>query len=224
VQDTADTTEPAGQADDTTTTDAPAAGQADAAATDDDQAQQLLADAMSQGDTAGQSKTGDGKTPTNVWDNPESARKEIEKVRREAANWRTKFRQAEPQLTEYQKWLDSQKTEQQRLAEAKETVERELTTLRSANARLMAAATHNLPPDLIDFLGDGTEEQIDERARVLAERLSVSATPAETAAPKQPRPAPRRPVESLTPGARPADEPSGDPNEAFRQFLNGSRR
>lgn len=220
MPDTADTTEPAGQADDTTTTGATAAGQADATATDDDQAQLLLADAMSQDDTGGQSKTGDGRTQTNVWDDPESARREIEKVRREAAKWRTQFREAEPQLTEYKKWLDSQKTEQQRLAEAKETAERELTTLRSANARLMAAATHNLPPDLIDFLGDGTEEQIDERARVLAERLS--AVPAEPA-PEQPRPAPRRPVESLTPGARPADEPPGDTNEAFRQFVNSRR-
>lgn len=220
MPDTADTTEPAGQADDTTTAGQPAGqASADTGNDDDAQAQLLLADAVSQGDNAAPGG-GDGKK--DPWDDPESARREIEKVRREAAKWRTQYREAEPQLAEYRKWVDSQKTEQQRLAEAKETAERELTTLRSMNARLVAATTHNLPPDLIDFLGDGTEEQIDERARVLAEKLS--AVPAEpAAAPEQPRAAPRRPVESLTPGARPADEPPGDTNEAFRQFVNSRR-
>jgi hypothetical protein len=221
VPDTADTTEPAGQADDTTTAGQPA-GQASADTTtgDDVQAQQMLTDALSQDDNAAQNAGGDGKK--DPWDDPESARREIEKVRREAAKWRTQYRDAEPQLAEYKKWLDSQKTEHERLAEAKETAERELTTLRSANARLMAAATHNLPPDLIDFLGDGTEEQIDERARVLAARLAAQAAPAEPAT-ESPRPAPRRPVESLTPGARPAGAAPADPNDAFREFLNARR-
>lgn len=220
MQDTAETIEPAGQADDTTNADAPAAGQADAATTDGAQAQMMLAAAVSQDDTAGQGAAGDSKAQTNVWDDPESARKEIEKVRREAANWRTKFRQAEPQLTEYQKWLDSQKSEQERLTEAKEAAERELTTLRSANARMTAAITHNLPPDLIDLLGSGTEEEIDARAALIADKLA-SASPAAPA--EQPRPAPRRPVEALTPGARPANEAPADPNDAFRDFLNARR-
>lgn len=95
----------------------------------------------------------------------------------------------------YQEFEDTQKSELQRANDRAQTVEQQLTDLRSTNARLMAAATHNIPPDLIDLLGSGNEEEINARAEVLAERLKASApTPAAS-------PAQQRPVESLTPGA-----------------------
>lgn len=93
----------------------------------------------------------------------------------------------------YQEFEDTQKSELQRANERAQTVEQQLTDLRSTNARLMAAATHNIPPDLIDLLGSGSDEEINARAEVLAERLKV---PAPSASPAQ-----QRPVESLTPGA-----------------------
>lgn len=101
----------------------------------------------------------------------------------------------------YQQQQDAQKTEIQRATERTSTVEQQLADLRSTNARLMAAAAHSIPPDLIDLLGSGTDEEIEARAAVLAERLKATA-PAAAAAPA---PAVRqRPVESLTPGAAPA--------------------
>lgn len=218
MPDTADTTtEPAGQADETNQ---PPAGQVDDT---DEQAQVLLADAVSGGsDDVGNGAGQDQQGKSSPWDDPDVARKEIEKLRREAAGWRTKLREAEPKLTEYQQYLDSRKTEQERLTEAKEAAERELTELRTVNARMAAAATHGLPQDLLDFLGTGTPEEIDERARLLAERLTAS-TPAPTAAVEESRPVARRPVESLTPGARPASDVPDDPNEAFRAFLSSRR-
>jgi hypothetical protein len=190
-----------------------AAGQP-GAASEDTAAQQMLAAAVqqpegqrgdgSQGDQPAQDTAG-----TDPWADPETARKEIEKLRREAAGWRTKYREAEPQLTEYQKWQESQKTEQQKLAEAKEAAERELGDLRSTNARLMAAAVHNIPPELIDLLGSGTEEEINARAETLAQRLKATAP---AAAPTQ-----QRPVESLKPGAAPASSSSSaDPDQWIR--------
>lgn len=210
---------------DTANEETQAAGQPDASA-DETTAEQMLADAMQQpeqqsGGSQDDSKPPQGQEQSNgskgPWADPEAARKEIEKLRKEAAGWRTKYREAEPQLSEYQKYLDSQKTEQQKLAEAKESAERELAGLRSANARLMAAATHNLPPDLIDLLGDGTEEQIDERARLLAEKLAAAAPPA-PAEPERKPPAQTRPVESLTAGAKPANDKPADMDSILRAW------
>lgn len=101
---------------------------------------------------------------------------------------------------------DSQKTEQQRLQEQATAAERRAAQLQAANARLLAAATYGIPADLIDLLGEGDEEQISERARLLAEKLAaVAPAPAPTA------PASNRPVESLKPGAAPAgSEPDPD--------------
>ncbi|TMS00183.1 capsid assembly scaffolding protein Gp46 family protein [Nonomuraea basaltis] len=101
---------------------------------------------------------------------------------------------------------DAQKTEQQRLQEQATAAEQRATKLQAANARLLAAATYGIPADLIDLLGDGDEEQINERARLLAERLAAAVPPPASTAPVN-----SRPVESLKPGAAPAaSEPDPD--------------
>ena len=213
-----------------TANDTQAAGQSDATADNDDAAQQVLADAGSQSDTQqadqgsqddpkGQpqpkgSQNGGSKDP---WADADAARREIEKLRREAAGYRTKYNEAKPQLDEYAQWKDSQKTEQQKLQDAKEAAERELTDLRSANARLMAAATHNLPPELIDLLGTGTEDEIDARAKLLAEKLAAAAPPPASEPERKP-PASTRPVESLTAGGQPAGQKSLDMDAILRQM------
>jgi septal ring factor EnvC (AmiA/AmiB activator) len=168
VPDTADITEAAGQPDDT------ALAVADSEPLD-----------------------GEDEAQNDPWADPAAARKEIEKLRKEAAGYRTKYNEAKPKLTEYEKYLDSQKTEAQKLAEAKEAAEAKLTEVMSANARMMAAVTHNLPADLIDLLGTGTEDEINARAELLAEKFAAASTfdpPAST-----------RPIESLMAGGRPAD-------------------
>lgn len=93
----------------------------------------------------------------------------------------------------YAEFEDTQKTELQRATERAQGVEQRLADLQATNARLMAAATHNIPPDLIDLLGSGSADEINARAEALAERLKATAPPA--------TPAHQRPVESLTPGA-----------------------
>lgn len=104
---------------------------------------------------------------------------------------------------------DAQKSELQKANERAQTVEQQLSDMRSTNARLMAAATHNIPPDLIDLLGSGTDEEINARAEVLAERLKASAPTT---------PASQRPVESLTPGAAPSSAAPTDPDAWIRKL------
>jgi hypothetical protein len=212
---------------DTANEDTQAAGQPDASTNDDTAAEQALATAMQQPDGEQQpesrddskqqprgQQSGGSKDP---WADPEAARREIEKVRKEAASWRTKYREAEPQLTEYQKYLDSQKTELERAQEEAQRSREELAQTRTMNARLMAAATYNLPPDLIDLLGSGSEEEIDARAKLLAERLATATPPpADPESEKRAQPVQTRPVESLTAGGKPADEKPQDMNAILR--------
>lgn len=117
------------------------------------------------------------------------------------------LRQAAQKYAEFE---DTQKSELQRATERATGLEQKLEGLQSANARLMAAATHNIPPDLIDLLGSGTDDEINARAEALAERLKATA-PAQA-------PAPQRPVESLTPGAAPASAKESSPDDWIRQL------
>lgn len=109
----------------------------------------------------------------------------------------------------YQEVEDAQKSETQKANERAQTFEQQLADERSQNARLLAAATHGIPPELIELLGGGTADEINARAEVLAERLK----------PATPAPTPQRPVESLTPGASPASSAGdADPDKWIRQL------
>ncbi|MFI6496905.1 hypothetical protein [Nonomuraea typhae] len=117
--------------------------------------------------------------------------------------------EAARRLAEYE---DAQKTEQQRLQDRAQSAEKQLAALQAQNARLMAATVHGIPAELIDLLGDGAEEQINERAELLAAKLAAAAPPAAPASAPS-----TRPVESLKPGGAPAGGEQ-DPNAWLRQM------
>lgn len=119
----------------------------------------------------------------------------------------TALREAAKKHAEHE---DAQKSEIQRATERAQTYEQQLNDMRSANARLMAAATHNIPPDLIELLGTGTDEEINARAEALAERLKA-VTPSPAAASQ-------RPVESLTPGAAPSSAAPASADDWIRRM------
>lgn len=192
-------------------------------ATEDDQAQQMLAVAATQipADPA------DSKDPNASSTQTDSANTDDDKLgdngKRALTSERRARREAEKQLseirTELAQYRDAEKTELQKAQDAAKRYEQELTTTRVANARLMAAAVHNLPPDLIDLLGDGTEDEIDARAKLLAEKLAAAAPLPPAAEERRQAPAaPTRPVESLTPGGKPASAEPEDPNAWLRRM------
>lgn len=191
-------------------------------ATEDDTAQQMLAVA------ATQTPADQADITSSRPEQPEPAKADEDKLgdngKRALTSERKARRDAEKALndvrTELAQYRDAEKTELQKAQDAAKRYESELTTTRVANARLMAAVAHDLPPDLIDLLGDGTDEQIDARAKLLAEKLAA-VTPAATAEPDKPvKPAATstRPVESLTPGGRPATQEPEDPNDWLRRL------
>ncbi|MFD9276927.1 hypothetical protein ACFWD7_06490 [Streptomyces mirabilis] len=120
------------------------------------------------------------------------------------------LRQAAQKYSEFE---DAQKSEMQKANERAQTFEQQLADERAQNARLLAAATHNIPPELIELLGGGTSDEINSRAQVLAERLKAAAP--------TPAPASSRPVESLTPGAAPASSAGAATPDQWIRSLAG---
>jgi hypothetical protein len=125
---------------------------------------------------------------------PEDYQKMIADLRKENANWRKKYREAEPIVQQHQELEEAAKTELQRATERAEAAERRDREREEAFARLDIAVQHGIDPDNIDFIGSGSREEMEARAvRVKALQQAQAAT----------APPSNRPVEGLRPGASP---------------------
>jgi hypothetical protein len=106
-----------------------------------------------------------------------------EELARELKDWKTRSRQWEDrskknadaarELSELKK---AQMTEAQRVQVERDEAIRERDEARADHSRVMAAAAHNLPVDLIDYLGTGTDEEISGRAEAIAGAIETRAT------------------------------------------------
>lgn len=132
------------------------------------------------------------------------------------AHWKDMARKHERRAKEnagaaakLQELEDANKTEIQKAQDAAAEAIRERDAARADHSRVMAAAASNLPVDLIDHLGSGTDEEITERAALFA---SVIETRAREMAEEMIAEAGggrnglqgARPVESMRPGSAPA--------------------
>jgi hypothetical protein len=118
---------------------------------------------------------------------------------------------------EFDKHAEAQKTETQKLSDRLAASEKAMQEKDTALARMSAAATYSIPPDLTDMLGSGTPEEIDARAKLLAEKLKPGNTPAAST------PAFGRPVESLKPGAAPGNSAQKDDPDTWLRRAAGRR-
>ncbi|MEN6304500.1 MAG: hypothetical protein ABFD96_17330, partial [Armatimonadia bacterium] len=112
---------------------------------------------MSEISTEAKSEQAEGQVPETdaTKDLPDWAVKELEKARKEAANYRTKLREVEPLAEKARELEESQKTETQRLIERAEAAEAERKRLESHVTRLKVAAKAGIPEELADLLGEG---------------------------------------------------------------------
>lgn len=204
---------------------------------DDAQAEQLLADAAAaetaQPPQPGEQPATEGseEPPAKGFDATQWAAlfgqedpAEVARQLKHARQWEKRAKDNKGAADELARIKDAEKTETERLADRLAAAERERDEERQGRARLMAAAAHNLPTSLIDRIGGSTDEEIDESAAALAAELdrlvtarTAAATPTAAAEP-EPRPAPRRPVESLTPGAKPASAEPEDMDAVIRRM------
>jgi hypothetical protein len=162
----------------------------------------------------------------------------LAKAQAEIARWKQQARENErrakanaDKAKQFDAYEESQKTEQQKLADQLAAAQEEARKERGSRLRLLAAAQYDLDPSLIDYLGDGDEDAINERAEAFARAINekaavlaaaqVQAAQQAAAAQQQPRANGfGRPVEALRPGALPAtDNRTNDPNAWIRQAL-----
>lgn len=198
---------------------APEAGEA--------QAEQLLADAVEQPEAEGQPGEAVPDTGEAKAESPKDWEAEAAKWRSLARKHETNAKANADAARKYAEYEDSQKTEQQKLIERLEAAERERDEERRGRARLMAAAAYSIPASLLDRIGGATEDEINESAQALAQEIEAEVARRLAATPPPPAPEPERrdmrtgpsrPVESLTPGAMPADERPVDGNDFIRRM------
>jgi hypothetical protein len=178
---------------------------------------------------------GEGQAQGQEGETPDSAA--------ELAHWKEMARKHEKRAKENaaaaarMKTLDqANMTEIEKAQAAQREAERERDEARDMHARMMAAAANDLPVDLIDFLGTGTEEEINERAEMISSVIEETAQAiAEQLIKDQiasgklidgtsrnggPQPGlGARPVESLRAGSAPAGTAPATQEQWFRQLL-----
>ena len=105
--------------------------------------------------------------------------------------WKARSRENEARAKEnaakardYDAYVESQKTEQQRAADALASAQRDLESARSEALRFRIAAKHKLSEDDLDLLGSGTEEQLEARATRIAALSAGASSPPPPPGPK----------------------------------------
>lgn len=164
------------------------------------------------------------------WSDPAAARKEIEKLRREAASQRTKVRELEPLAAKAKELEDAQKTEAERLTEQL-TAERERAAgatraAVAAKVEALAAKTFADPTDAVgaltptDYVDDSGAIDTDRITADLADLLQRK--PHWAKAPEGPRrPAPDRTQGSSGNGNRTPNSPAQEFAGFMERALKG---
>lgn len=141
-------------------------------------------------------------------DNQEDRSDEVAKLRREAAKYRTERNELRDDAKKWREFQESQKSEMQKLQEANQSYEEKFRQLEQDNIRLAAATKFGVPESHMDLLGSGTQDEVFARAEKLKALMGSDE-------PK--RPAGRKPVEDLRPGAAPRGQeaPADDYPESW---------
>jgi hypothetical protein len=112
----------------------------------------------------------------------------------EARKWEQRAKQnkaeldaAAPRLSEYDRLVAASKTDQQRLEEDAAKAREEAASARTEALRFRIALKHGIAEEDFDFLGTGTEQELDERAARLAAKNLAAGQPA---GPRPPAPNP----------------------------------
>ena len=144
----------------------------------------------------------------------------VAKLRAEAAKYRNQANANADAARKLAEIEDAQKSETQRLTEARATAEKEASDARAEAMRLRVAVRHGISDEDAElFLTGADEETLIRQAEALqAKAQKVTTTPTSPAAPVTPPPAPA-PRADLSQGARGAK--SNDPASAFAAFFKG---
>lgn len=152
---------------------------------------------------------------------------ELEKWKTQSRKWETRSKENSKAAAKLQELEQQNMTELEKAQAAAADAEERATTATAMHNRVMAAAAHNLPVELIEDLGSGTEDEINERAerfsRVIEEAVEsrVQELTAGNAGRNGQPISGARPVEAMRPGSAPSQGGTPTtPDQWFRQLLD----
>ncbi|WP_406418425.1 hypothetical protein [Streptomyces sp. NBC_01614] len=165
---------------------------------------------------------------SDPWADPAKARKEIEKLRKESAGWRTKYQETKPLAQKAQELEDAQKSDQERLTEQLTAAEKRIQRFQQhavrSEVKALASAEFADPEDAHAFLdltsyvdddGDVDTAAIQQDLKDLLKRKPHLAKPADTS--------PRAPKADRTQGSSGnGNRTPNDPGAEFADFMNRS--
>jgi hypothetical protein len=96
----------------------------------------------------------------------------VKSLRQEAAKYRTQAKDLAEKAKAYDEYVESQKSESQKLADALKATSQERDDIRNELLRLQVASKKNLPGPLADRLRGGTLEEMEADADALLAGLS----------------------------------------------------
>jgi hypothetical protein len=159
---------------------------------------------------------------------PDELKKEADKWRKLAQRHEKAARTNAADARQWREQQDANKSELQKAQEALAAAEQERNALATQQNRMLAASDHDLSPDLIEFLGDGTAEEIGDRAATLSRLIEEEVVRRVDMRSKQAtgngRPTPRSqaPVGTMRSGSSPSTGANlMGPDQLFRQLIQG---
>lgn len=165
---------------------------------------------------------------SDPWDDPAAARKEIERLRKESAGYRTKAKELEPLAKRAQELEDAQKSEAERLAgqltAAQERAAKATRTAVAAKVEALAASQFADPEDAAGALDLASFVDEDGSIDTAAIKTELSALlkrkPHWAKAPE----GPRRPAPDRSQGSSGNNSRSSTPAEEFAGLLQNALR
>ncbi len=164
---------------------------------------------------------------------PEELAKQVEHWKQMARRHEKTARSNSSAAAKLREIEDAQKSDLQKAEEARQAAIEERDALIMSQNRMLAAAASKLSPDWIEYLGDGTADDINARAEQVVNLIEAEVTKrlAERTGGQEQgnggRTRTGRPTEQLAgmrPGAAPADNASMTGDQLFRQLINGPDR
>lgn len=164
---------------------------------------------------------------------PEEMAAQLNEWKARSRQWENRSKGNSAAAQELAELKKAQMSESERIQTERDEAIRERDEARADHSRVMAAAAHDLPIDMIDDLGTGTDEEINERAERWAGLIETRAQEIAQVLVKDmidQNPGRNgslmgaRPVESMRAGSAPSNgTPPADPNAWFRNLIQQGR-
>lgn len=180
-------------------------------------------------DPEGQEPEGSGEPELT----PEELAAQLKDWKARARSWEGRAKGNSAAANELAELKKAQMSDSERIQAELAEARQERDEARADHSRVMAAAAHDLPIEMIDDLGTGTDEEISERAerwagvietraQELAQVLVKDMLEQQQGQGRNGSLMGARPVESMRAGSAPSNgTPPADPNAWFRNLVQG---